>query len=98
MMKILAWRLKGRLPCVRTPAMQTLPLTDPELTSWLRLALAPGLNPIALRRLLGTFGLPEAVLSQPFAALAEVTDEATARAALAPPPADFPAQLDAVRA
>ncbi|SOE59799.1 DNA protecting protein DprA [Burkholderia sp. YR290] len=78
--------------------MQTLPLTDQELAAWLRLSTAPGLNPAALRRLLAAFGLPEAVLSQTFAALAEVTDEATARAALAPPPADFPAQLDAVRA
>ncbi|TXC89181.1 DNA-processing protein DprA [Paraburkholderia azotifigens] len=78
--------------------MQTLPLTDSELTAWLRLAVAPGLNPAALRRLLAVFGLPETVLSQTFAALAEATDEATARAALAPPSADFPALLDAVRA
>lgn len=78
--------------------MQTLPLTDSELTAWLRLAAAPGLNPAALRRLLSVFGLPEAVLLQTFAALAEATDEAIARAALAPPSADFPAQLDAVRA
>ncbi|MBN3752968.1 DNA-protecting protein DprA [Paraburkholderia sp. Tr-20389] len=78
--------------------MQTLPLTDPELAAWLRLAIAPGLNPAALRRLLVIFGLPEAVLSQTFAALSEATDEATARAALAPPSTDFPAQLDAVRA
>jgi DNA processing protein len=77
--------------------MQTLPLTDQELAAWLQLSTAPGLNPAALRRLLAAFGLPEAVLSQTFAALAEVAGEATARAALAPPPADFPVQLDAVR-
>ena len=62
--------------------MQTLPMTDQELAAWLRLSTAPGLNPAALRRLLAAFGLPEAVLSQTLAALAEVTDEATARAAL----------------
>ncbi|MFM0019837.1 DNA-processing protein DprA [Paraburkholderia azotifigens] len=77
--------------------MQTLPLTDQELAAWLQLSTAPGLNPAALRRLLAAFGLPEAVLSQTFAALAEVAGEATARAALAPPPAGFPVQLDAVR-
>jgi len=78
--------------------MQTLPLTDQELAAWLQLSMAPGLNPAALRRLLAAFGLPEAVVSQSFAALAEATNEATAKAVLAPPPADFPAQLDAVRA
>ena len=78
--------------------MQTLPLTDPELAAWLRLAMAPGLSPAALRRLLAAFGLPETVLSQTFAALAEASDEATAQAALAPPPADFARHLDAVRA
>ncbi|ACC69229.1 DNA-processing protein DprA [Paraburkholderia phymatum] len=78
--------------------MQTLPLTDTELAAWLRLAAAPGLNPAALRRLLVAFGLPEAVLSQTFAAIAEATDQATAQAALAPPSADFAAQFDAVRA
>src|SRR5262249_35066621 len=62
------------------------------------LAVAPGLSPAALRRLLAAFGLPETVLSQTFAALAEITDEATARAALAPPSADFSALLDAMRA
>ncbi|MBN3759935.1 DNA-processing protein DprA [Burkholderia sp. Ac-20365] len=77
--------------------MQTLPLTDQELAAWLQLSMAPGLNPAALRRLLAAFGLPEAVVSQSFAALAEATDEATARAVLAPPAADFSAQLDAVR-
>ncbi|WP_109476645.1 DNA-processing protein DprA [Paraburkholderia sp. C35] len=78
--------------------MQTLPLTDQELAAWLRLSMAPGLNPAALRGLLTAFGLPEAVFSQSFTALAEAAGEAAARAALAPPPSDFPAQLDAVRA
>ncbi|MEM5437978.1 DNA-processing protein DprA [Paraburkholderia diazotrophica] len=78
--------------------MQTLPFTDHELSAWLRLAMAPGLKPAALRQLLTAFGLPDAVLAQPFAALAQASDEASARAALAPPAPDFAAQLDAVRA
>jgi DNA processing protein len=78
--------------------MQTLPLTDEEIAAWLRLAKAPGLGPAALRRLLAAFGLPEVVLSQTFAALAEVAGDAAARAALAPPAADFQSHLEAVRA
>ncbi|SIT35214.1 conserved hypothetical protein [Paraburkholderia piptadeniae] len=78
--------------------MQTLPLTDDELSAWLRLALAPGLKPAALRQMLTAFGLPDAVLAQPFAALAQATDEASARAALTPPALDFATQLDAARA
>ncbi|MEX3930255.1 DNA-processing protein DprA [Paraburkholderia phymatum] len=78
--------------------MQTLPLTDDELSAWLRLAMAPGLKPAALREMLTAFGLPDAVLAQPFAALAQTTDEASARAALAPPAPDFAALLDAARA
>jgi len=35
---------------------------DPGLTSWLQLALTPGLSPATLRRLLGEFGLPENVI------------------------------------
>ncbi|MPW20105.1 DNA-protecting protein DprA [Paraburkholderia sp. CNPSo 3157] len=78
--------------------MQTLPLTDDELSAWLRLSMAPGLKPAALRQMLTAFGLPDAVLAQSFAALAQATDEASARAALAPRAPDFAAQLDAVRA
>ena len=38
---------------------------DPGLASWLQLALTPGLGSATLRRLLGQFGLPQAVLAQP---------------------------------
>lgn len=78
--------------------MQTLPTTDNELAAWLRLSMAPGLRPGALRAMLNAFGLPAAILEQPFALLAAATDEASARAALAPPGADFTCYLDAVLA
>jgi DNA processing protein len=77
--------------------MQPLPLTDDELAAWLRLAVAPGLKPVALRHLLSTFGLPQDVFAQPFSALAEASDETSARATLAPPAAGFAEQLDMVR-
>jgi len=76
--------------------MHTLPTTDNELAAWLRLSIAPGLRPGALRAMLNAFGLPEAILGQPFALLAAATDEASARAALTPPGADFARHLDTV--
>ncbi|MDE1011883.1 MAG: DNA-processing protein DprA [Paraburkholderia fungorum] len=76
--------------------MRTLPATHIELAAWLRLSLAPGLKPAALRLLLSAFGLPEAIFNQPLEALAGVAGEAAARAVLAPPSPDFDAQLDAV--
>ncbi|MFM0240166.1 DNA-processing protein DprA [Paraburkholderia phytofirmans] len=76
--------------------MHTLPATDIELAAWLRLALAPGLKPGALRLLLGAFGLPEAIFEQAPEALAEIAGAAAASAALAPTGPDFDAQLDAV--
>ncbi|SIT41956.1 DNA protecting protein DprA [Paraburkholderia ribeironis] len=76
--------------------MHTLPATDLELAAWLRLSLAPGLKPAALRLMLSAFGLPEAIFSQSPEALAEVAGEAAARAALAPTGPEFDSQLDAV--
>ncbi|RKT25704.1 DNA protecting protein DprA [Paraburkholderia sp. RAU2J] len=76
--------------------MHTLPATDIELAAWLRLSLAPGLKPAALRLMLSAFGLPGAILGQSPQALAGVAGEAAARAALAPPGPEFDAQLDAV--
>jgi DNA processing protein len=78
--------------------MQTLPATRIELAAWLRLSLAPGLKPAALRLLLGSFGLPEAIFAQSQQTLAEVAGEAAARAVLAPPGPVFDGQLDAVLA
>jgi DNA processing protein len=76
--------------------MHTLPTTDNELAAWLRLSMAPGLRPGALRAMLNAFGLPEAILGQPFALLAAATDEASARAVHAPPAADFSRYLETV--
>ncbi|AXL52447.1 DNA processing protein DprA [Paraburkholderia caffeinilytica] len=76
--------------------MRTLPATDIELAAWLRLSLAPGLKPAALRLLLGAFGLPQAIFNRSSEALAGIAGEAAARAVLAPPGPDFDAQLDAV--
>jgi DNA processing protein len=76
--------------------MHTLPATDIELAAWLRLAVAPGLKPAALRLLLGAFGLPEVIFDQTPEALAEIAGEAAARAALAPTGPEFDAQLEAV--
>ncbi|OLL33681.1 DNA protecting protein DprA [Burkholderia sp. SRS-W-2-2016] len=78
--------------------MHALPATRVELAAWLRLSLAPGLRPAALRLLLSTFGLPEAIFERPPEVLAEVAGEAAARAALTPAGAAFDAQLDAVLA
>lgn len=76
----------------------TLPLTPEEQAAWLRLALARGLKPAALRALLGAFGLPQNVLAQPFASLAAVAGAQAAHAALAEPGADFAQRLEALQA
>jgi DNA processing protein len=78
--------------------MRTLPMTDAELAAWLRLSLTRGLKPAALRTLLDAFGLPEALLGQPFAAIAAASSEAAARAVLAPPAPGFHEQLAALLA
>jgi DNA processing protein len=78
--------------------MHTLPATRIELAAWLRLSLAPGLKPAALRLMLSAFGLPEAIFAQSQEALAEIAGEAAAHAVLAPPAPAFEAQLDAALA
>ncbi|WP_042296316.1 DNA-processing protein DprA [Paraburkholderia bannensis] len=70
-----------------------LPLSTDESGAWLRLAHARGLKPVALRALLGAFGLPQRVLAQTFEALAAVAGTQAAHAALAPQPAGFGQQL-----
>ncbi|WP_213780148.1 DNA-processing protein DprA [Caballeronia sp. dw_276] len=68
-------------------AAPRLGVTDPnDVSAWLRLANASGLQPIALRALLAEFGSPHAVLDQSFEALAGIAGEKAARAVLAPPP------------
>ncbi|WP_027799094.1 DNA-processing protein DprA [Paraburkholderia dilworthii] len=76
--------------------MHTLPATHLEVAAWLRLSLAPGLKPAALRVLLTAFGLPEAILQQDHETLAAVAGDAAARATLAPASPEFDAQLGAV--
>jgi DNA processing protein len=68
-------------------AAPRLGVTDSQdISAWLRLANASGLPPIALRALLAEFGGPQAVLNQPFEALAAIAGDKAARAVLAPPP------------
>jgi DNA processing protein len=74
-----------------------LPLSTEEQFAWLRLSIARGLKPAALRMLLGAFGLPQNVLSQPFATLAATAGDDAARAALAPPAPAFADQVEALQ-
>ena len=59
----------------------------PELRSWLRLQLTPGVGHVSARAVLAAFGLPQEVFAQSLAALAEVVHERQARALLQWPPA-----------
>ncbi len=54
-----------------------------ERAVWLRLVLTPSLGPVAARRLLETFGLPEDVFAAGHAKLAAALDAARAQALLA---------------
>lgn len=47
-----------------------------ELAAWLRLTLSPGVGNGTARRLLGAFGLPQAIFEQPSSALAQVASSA----------------------
>lgn len=78
--------------------LATLPLEADELSAWLRLANARGLRPAALCALLRAFGLPQHLFAQPFEALAAAAGTEAARAALAPPAANFAQQVAAVAA
>ena len=68
-----------------------------ELAGWLRLALTPGLGAQAARKLLASFGLPEAILRQDAATLSQVIDGPRA-AALGKEPEGFAALLEATLA
>lgn len=63
-----------------------------ELAGWLRLALTPGVGDGTARRLLAAFGLPDAILAQPQAALEQVCSPTQAKALTALPP-DFEGAL-----
>lgn len=67
-----------------TPADPHHPL-DAERAAWLRLSLTPGLGPATARRLLGVFGLPDAIFAASAATLAPHAGEPLARVLAAPP-------------
>lgn len=75
-------------------------LTTPpgDLPGWLRLTLAPGLGPARLRELLTAFGLPQAILAAPSAALRHHLPESVLRALLAPPDAALRTQIERTQA
>lgn len=56
------------------------------LAAWLRLSLTPGLGNEGARKLLATFGLPEAVFGASFAALKQVVSTKVAESVLQLPP------------
>jgi DNA processing protein len=68
-----------------------------ELAGWLRLALTPQLGPVAARKLLAGFGLPDAIFAQGEAALAAVVGSALAQSLSKTPPG-FELQLEATLA
>lgn len=57
-----------------------------ELHHWLRLTLTPGVGDGTARKLLASFGLPEAIFAQSQAALLQVASQAQARALSEQPP------------
>ncbi len=63
-----------------------------ELAAWLRLSLTPGVGNLNARKLLTTFGLPQAVFTQPAVALRQIVSPAMASALLIQP-AGLEAQL-----
>jgi DNA processing protein len=60
-----------------------------ERAAWLRLILTPGLGPRTARRLLETFGLPDAIFGASAATLAQVVPEPLARVMARPAAADI---------
>jgi DNA processing protein len=64
-----------------------------ELKAWLRLSLSPGIGNITARKLLGCFGLPQAIFEQPTAALRQVVTPLQTQA-LRTEPAALPELLE----
>jgi len=64
-----------------------------ELTAWLRLTLTPGIGNSSARKLLGAFGLPQAIFEQTNPALQQVVTSAQALALRSEPP-DLQALID----
>jgi len=70
-----------------------MPLSDgdrPERSGWLRLALTPGIGPVAARELLERIGAPGTILSLSHAALTAAAGRRIADALAAAPRADAP--------
>jgi len=57
-----------------------------ELAAWLRLTLTPGVGNGTARKLLGAFGLPQAIFEQPGSALAQVANSTQVSALCSTPP------------
>ncbi|MEY4099619.1 MAG: hypothetical protein RL300_790, partial [Pseudomonadota bacterium] len=51
-----------------------------ELKAWLRLTLSPGIGNVTARKLLATFGLPQAIFEQTTQALRQVATPAQTQA------------------
>ena len=51
-----------------------------ELAAWLRLTLTPGVGNTSARKLLGAFGLPQAIFEQPLGTLQQVVNSTQAQA------------------
>lgn len=64
----------------RLSKMHTLALTDDEIAAWLRLIGTRGAGSVAIRRLLGVYGLPHYIFQQSPAALAQVVGAKLAEA------------------
>lgn len=58
-----------------------------ELKAWLRLTLSPGIGNVTARKLLATFGLPQAIFEQPTSALRQVATTTQTQALRAEPEA-----------
>ena len=65
-----------------------------ELASWLRLALAPGIGPVAGRALLGRFGLPENIFTADAASLRALIPARLVPGLLAPVSAETQALIE----
>ncbi len=66
-----------------------------ERAAWLRLITTPGLGPRAARRLLSTFGLPQAIFDAGLSTLLRSMPEALARVLAQPPGAEARSAIDA---
>ena len=66
-----------------------------ERAAWLRLITTPGLGPRAARRLLSTFGLPQAIFDAGFSTLLRSMPEPLARVLAQPPDAGARSAIDA---